>query len=297
MLKDLEEAANEVKIVSCEKLAQEPPIVSYSLPNKVHSKFEAHEGEVNALTFDTSGHLLATGGGDRKIKLWDLNQNQCVCRGTLTGSNAGITSVQFNGTLILAGSNDYATRVWTVDDQRLRHTLTGHSGKVLAARFLGDSSIVVTGSYDRTLKIWDLRSRACISTKFAGSSCNDLVTTDGVQIVSGHFDKRVRFWDQRTETSHNEILLQGKVTSLDISKNGNYLLACVRDDTLVTIDLRMNQKIIRTYCDDEFKVGCDWTRAAFSSSSKYAAVGSADGTVFIFDVSTAKVERRLKDHT
>jgi len=39
MLKDLEEAANEVKIVSCEKLAQEPPIVSYSLPNKVHSKF------------------------------------------------------------------------------------------------------------------------------------------------------------------------------------------------------------------------------------------------------------------
>ena len=86
-----------------------------------------------------------------------------------------------------------------------------------------------------------------ISTKFAGSSCNDLVTTDGVQIVSGHFDKRVRFWDQRTETSHNEILLQGKVTSLDISKNGNYLLACVRDDTLVTIDLRMNQKIIRTY--------------------------------------------------
>ena len=29
-----------------------------------------------------------------------------------------------------------------------------------------------------------------ISTKFAGSSCNDLVTVDGVQILSGHFDKR-----------------------------------------------------------------------------------------------------------
>ena len=86
-----------------------------------------------------------------------------------------------------------------------------------------------------------------ISTKFAGSSCNDLVTTDGVQIISGHFDKRIRFWEERTETSHNEILLQGKVTSLDISRDGNYLLACVRDDSLVTIDLRMNQKIIRTF--------------------------------------------------
>ena len=45
--------------------------------------------------------------------------------------------------------------------QFLQHTLTGHSGKVLAARFMGDTSMVVTGSHDRTLKIWDLRSRAC----------------------------------------------------------------------------------------------------------------------------------------
>lgn len=43
----------------------------------------------------------------------------------------------------------------------LQHTLTGHSGKVMAAKFLGEPSKVVTGSHDRTLKIWDLRSRAC----------------------------------------------------------------------------------------------------------------------------------------
>ena len=43
-----------------------------------------------------------------------------------------------------------------------QHTLTGHSEKVLAARYLGaDSSKVVSGSHDRTLKIWDLRSKVC----------------------------------------------------------------------------------------------------------------------------------------
>jgi len=76
MLKELEEAANEVKTVIADKTVQEPLLVSYVLPNKVHTKFEAHEGEVNALKFDPSGHLLATGGGDRKIKLWDLNQSK-----------------------------------------------------------------------------------------------------------------------------------------------------------------------------------------------------------------------------
>ena len=94
--------------------------------------------------------------------------------------------------------------------------------------------------------VW-FRIESGVSTKFAGSSCNDLVTIDGVQIISGHFDKRIRFWDQRSETSHNEIVLQGKVTSLDISRDMNYLLACVRDDTLVTIDLRQNQKILTTF--------------------------------------------------
>lgn len=43
----------------------------------------------------------------------------------------------------------------------VQHTLTGHSGKVMAAKFLGEPSRVVSGSHDRTLKIWDLRSKAC----------------------------------------------------------------------------------------------------------------------------------------
>lgn len=129
---------------------------------------------------------------------------------------------------------------------KTQHSLTGHSDKVLSAKFLGESSKVVSGSYDRTLKVWDLRSRACmfaffvvvvirggvvaydlrefvpigIKTIFAGSRCNDLVTSDGggTNIISGHFDKRIRFWDTRSEASANEILLQGKVTSLNLSR-------------------------------------------------------------------------------
>ncbi|KOB78870.1 Autophagy-related protein 16-1, partial [Operophtera brumata] len=111
------------------------------------------------------------------------------------------------------------------------HTLTGHSGKVMAAKFLGEPTKVISGSHDRTLKIWDLRSRMY----GAGST-----------IISGHFDKRIRFWDIRTEMSANHIVLQGKVTSLDLSRDSNYLLACVRDDTIQLIDLRMNT-IVRSF--------------------------------------------------
>lgn len=85
---------------------------------------------------------MATGGADRKVKLWDVGKGLWIVvfsffeenflifrfaaimepRGTLVGSNAAINSVDFDstGSMILATSNDYASRVWTVCDHRLR---------------------------------------------------------------------------------------------------------------------------------------------------------------------------------
>ncbi|KYQ53121.1 Autophagy-related protein 16-1 [Trachymyrmex zeteki] len=194
--------------------------------------------------------------------------------------------------------NALGQRCTAFDFNYRQHTLTGHCAKVMAAKFLGEPSKVVTGSYDRTLKIWDLRSKACIETKFAGSSCNDLVTSDGAgsTIISGHFDQRIRFWDTRAESSSNDILLEGKVTSLDLSRDANYLLSCVRDDTVKLIDLRM-KKIVGSFSADGFKVGFDWTRAVFSPDGQYIAVGSADGSVFIWSIVTNAIETILKEHT
>ncbi|XP_050304007.1 autophagy-related protein 16-1 isoform X2 [Anthonomus grandis grandis] len=300
MQKDLEEACRDTKGVSSDDLSEGyGPLSQSTLPSKVHLKFDAHEGEVNAIKWSPLDRIFATGGADRKVKLWDISKGIQECKGVLVGSNAGVMAVDFDasGSLVLGASNDYATRVWTVVDQRLRHTLTGHSGKVMAAKFLGDASKVVTGSHDRTLKVWDLKSRACIETKFAGSSCNDLVTVDsaGSTIISGHYDKTIRFWDSRSETSANNINLNGKITSLDLSRDSKYLLACVRDDTLELIDLRMNQ-VVTTYNCDGFKVGCDWSRATFSPDGQYVAVGSSDGSVYIWGVTNGKIETILKEH-
>ncbi|XP_021915879.1 autophagy-related protein 16-1 isoform X2 [Zootermopsis nevadensis] len=301
--KELEEAAKDTRALSPDRLRETGAAGAFfasSVPSRVLVKFDAHDGDVNAVKWSPVDRILATGGADRRVKLWDLSKvGQFESKGMLVGSNAGVMSVDFDstGALILGASSDFASRVWTIADQRLRHTLTGHSGKVMAAKFLGEPSKVVSGSHDRTLKIWDLRSKACIETKFAGSSCNDLVTTDsaGTTIISGHFDKRIRFWDTRSDTTSRDILLQGKVTSLDLSRDAIFLLGCVRDDTIKVLDLRMNQ-IICSFSAEGFKVGCDWSRAAFSPDGQYIAVGSADGSVFIWNVSANKLESVLKEH-
>ena len=57
---------------------------------------DAHEGEVNAIQWSTTGNLFASGSTDRKIKLWEYQGGQCTCKGLLQGSNAGITAIEFD---------------------------------------------------------------------------------------------------------------------------------------------------------------------------------------------------------
>ena len=135
---------------------------SVRIPTRCFLKFEAHDGEVNAVKWSPHGLTLATGGSDRRVKIWDISKNVCELKSALTGSSGAITSLDYEagGSLILAASTDFASRVWSIDDGRLRHTLTGHSNKVLAAKFMGgDANKVVSASYDRTVKVkWSLFS-------------------------------------------------------------------------------------------------------------------------------------------
>ncbi|XP_064142601.1 autophagy-related protein 16-1 isoform X3 [Loxodonta africana] len=268
------------------------------VPTTTLCVFDAHDGEVNAVQFSPGSRLLATGGMDRRVKLWEVFGDKCEFKGSLSGSNAGITSIEFDsaGSYLLAASNDFASRIWTVDDYRLRHTLTGHSGKVLSAKFLLDNARIVSGSHDRTLKLWDLRSKVCIKTVFAGSSCNDIVCTEQC-VMSGHFDKKIRFWDIRSETIVREMELLGKVTALDLNPDRTELLSCSRDDLLKIIDLRKNA-VRQSFSAPGFKCSSDWTRAVFSPDGSFVTAGSAEGSLYVWSVVTGKVEKVLsKQHS
>ncbi|KAM3582932.1 hypothetical protein VKS41_004688 [Umbelopsis sp. WA50703] len=116
-------------------------------------------------------------------------------------------------------------------------------------------------------------------------------------IASGHLDNNVRLWDTRTGNGIKELtgLHSGQVTSISVSPDGSKLLTNSRDNTLHIVDLRM-YKVIRTFKDDSYRNGLNWSRACFSPDGHYAAAGSASGSIHFWNTMTGKHESAVQGH-
>lgn len=150
--KELEIAAREMRLSTddagrpgapAREFQADPSFILAKVPSRVLFTQEAHDGEVYALKWVSGldkfrkNDVLATGGGDRKVKLWMITQTSASPIETFTNSNMAISSIDVDGEYLLASSNDFASRLWTINDSRLRRTFTGHSSKVTAVKFLG----------------------------------------------------------------------------------------------------------------------------------------------------------------
>ncbi|XP_026048947.1 beta-arrestin-1 isoform X3 [Astatotilapia calliptera] len=248
--------------------------VSARVPARALQVLDAHEQDINAVRFSSSSDLLATGGTDKVIKLWEVRAGLLTHRGTLDGSTEGITCIEFDpmGFRILAASYSKAAMLWQLGDSVPKVTLTGHSRKVTAARFSSITHQVVTGSADGTIRLWDLRRAACLQSRNVAKYCSDLVCSENC-IISGHYDGQIRAWDSRVASCVQVFPAQGKVTSLDLSSDHCQLLSCCRDDCLQLFDLRRwsNERV--TFRADGFKCGSDSTKAVIRVFKKASPNG------------------------
>ncbi|MGC4989922.1 WD40 repeat domain-containing protein, partial [Nocardia salmonicida] len=132
-----------------------------------HRLLPGHTAAVDVVAFGTRSDgtlLLASGGADHTVRIWDVEAGQPTGP-PLTGHTGGVWSVAIgarpDGSLILAsGSADRTIRLWDVaTGEPAGPPLTGHTGSVssvaIGARPDG-SLILASGSADRTIRLWDV---------------------------------------------------------------------------------------------------------------------------------------------
>jgi U3 small nucleolar RNA-associated protein 12 len=146
--------------------------------------FPGHRAAVCSLAYDRHGALLATGGADCDIVLWDLTAETGLFR--LRGHRDAVTQLHFlgeNNQQLLSGSKDTLLKVWDMDQQRCVETIVGHRAEVWDFAVTPDETRLVTISSASDMKVWRLRAPES-SQGIGNSGASSAANTDQAGCVT-----------------------------------------------------------------------------------------------------------------
>lgn len=114
---------------------------------------KGHEGTTQAVAFSPNGQWIASSGKDNTVRIWQANTGT-LSQTLLLKSEATTLSFCSSGKVLVSGQTDCNLSLWQVSDGQKLGVLTGHSKIVYSLRSSQNGQYLVSGSEDKTLKIW-----------------------------------------------------------------------------------------------------------------------------------------------
>lgn len=201
--------------------SQDLTVKRWEIPRQAQKKAKAvftrkaHDKDINALDVNPTGQLFASASQDKTVKIWSVTEGEV--QGILRGHKRGVWSVRF------APANT--------------PVIHGDKGAIAG------KGLILTGSGDRTVKIWSLSDYACIRT-FEGHSHSILKVAWLKQHAEGDKSKRVQFasaggdglvkvWDANSGESETTLdNHEDRVWALTVHPETNSVISGSADSTV-----------------------------------------------------------------
>jgi len=207
---------------------------------------------------------------------------QYIHRSTIQGGDEIFAlAMSPDGKLFASGTYyNGAVQIW---DSRL-HYPVGDAGShecVTSLCFSPDSRWLVSGSFDKTLRMWDCGTGLAIGPPLLGhTSYVSSVCTDGEIIISGSGDETIRIWSCDThELIGAPIHVGGNVSAVALSNDGHIGAGVGCDVLTFHVETRRHVALMKGHTKSVLTV-------AFSPDNSRIASGSSDKMICIWDVQT-----------
>jgi WD40 repeat protein len=247
----------------------------------------AGPGSIVAISGD--GKYLARGGSDGTVTVWSVAEPDSEQRFSL---GQGLSALAFapDGATLVAGGDLGLLALRDLRGSRTR-TLLGHTGTVRSLAFAQQGRYLASGGADRTIRFWDIRDGAPISTPLVHG---DAITAlswapDGRLLAFGSKDKSFHLVDVKSPERRAEVRFhEDPVDWVGIAADGSELSTLSRDTGVVHWSLA-SMKTPSTLLER----GNVLAFAFVPGTDGLVSAGVGSEGVGIFDVKSGLCETRL----
>ncbi|KAJ3505202.1 hypothetical protein NLJ89_g7541 [Agrocybe chaxingu] len=197
---------------------------------KNFATLRGHEHSISSVFFLPGDNQLISASRDNTVRVWDVQTSHCVK--VLKPHTEWIRSAlpSADGRLILTCSDDHTARITDLESGAMKTEMRGHDNRIECAVFVPQASIpavrelvavpatvqsskvdqlgisfVLTGSRDKTIKLWDALRGQCLWTFVGHDGWVQELTFHpcGKFLLSAADDHTVRVWDLKTVEAHS----------------------------------------------------------------------------------------------
>ncbi|XP_018654340.1 putative katanin P80 subunit [Schistosoma mansoni] len=202
---------------------------------------------------------MATGGEDRRLKLWAVGKPSCIL--SLTGHTSSIEACEFSQEedRVAAGSLSGSVRIWDLEEVKIVRALSGHTSAIKTLDFHPYGNFVASGSMDTLVKLWDVSRKGCINTYRGHTGSVNMIrfSPDGKWIVSAGEDGIIKIYDYENmsclETVHVGWRAGGGLDDMAVAPSFNQLVGVCISNSLITtyvVDVKSCIPFTTNYSDN-----------------------------------------------